>query len=144
MGGHRGTGGGVGQEQGWIVAEMKSQLANVMYPGPCPVTGGRGGVCMYVCMYVHTVVDGMACMCSIYLYYPASLTMSLAVMSAPCRRRSEQAAVWPQRAVQWRAVLPPYNNRETERQRERDRSDQRHTGEKHRHTDRGGQQGRAG
>jgi hypothetical protein len=40
-------------------------------------------------------VDGMACMCSIYLYYPASLTSSLTVMSAPCCRRSEQTAVWP-------------------------------------------------
>ena len=84
-------------------------------------------------------------MCSIYLYYPASLTLSLAVMSAPCCRRSEQIAVWPLMAALWRAVYPSYNNRETERQRERDRSDQRHTGEKHRHTDnRGGQQGRAG
>ena len=82
---------------------------------------GRG---MYVCMYVHTIVDGMACMCSICLYYPASLTLSLAVMSAPCWRRSEQRAVWPFQAAQWRAVHPIYNNRETERQRERDRSDQ--------------------
>jgi hypothetical protein len=81
-------------------------------------------------------------MCSICLYYPASLTLVLAVMSAPCCRRSEQVAVWPLKAAQWRAVHPPYNNRETERQRERDRSDQRHT-EKHRHTDRG-QQDRAG
>jgi hypothetical protein len=95
-------------------------------------------------MYVHTIVDGMACMCGIYLYYPASLTSSLAVMSAPCCRRSEQTAVWPLLPAKWRAVLLYYNNRETERQRERDRSDQRHTGEKHRHTDRGGQQGRAG
>ena len=95
-------------------------------------------------MYVHTIVDGMACMCSIYLYYPASLTLVFAAMSAPCCRRSEQRAVWPYSAAQWRAVHPHYNNRETERQRERDRSDQRHTGEKHRHTDRGGQQGRVG
>jgi hypothetical protein len=95
-------------------------------------------------MYVHTIVDGMACMCSIYLYYPASLTMSLAVVSAPCCRRSEQVSVLPLMAASWRAVLPNYNNRETERQRERDRSDQRHTGEKHRHTDRGGQQDRSG
>ena len=54
MDGHRGTGGGGGQEQGWIVAELKSQLPNVMYAGrlgPWPVTGGRGGVCMYVCAY---------------------------------------------------------------------------------------------
>ena len=124
MDGHRGTGGGGGQEQGGIVAELQSQLPNVMYAcrlGPCPVTGARGGVCMYVCMYairraadgqrgmggvgeirgegyvcmyVHTVVDGMACICSIYLYDPASLTLSLAVMSAPCCRRSEQIAVW--------------------------------------------------
>ena len=36
------------------MAELKSQLPNVMYAGrlgPCPVTGGRGGVCMYVCAY---------------------------------------------------------------------------------------------
>ena len=57
---------------------------------------GRG---MYVCMYVHTIVDGMACMCSICLYHPASLTLSLAVMSAPCCRRSEQIAVWPLQAA---------------------------------------------
>ena len=43
---------------------------------------------MYVCMYVHTIVDGIACMCSICLYYPASLTLSLAVMSAPYRPQS--------------------------------------------------------
>ena len=54
MDGHRGTGGGGGQEQGGIVAELQSQLPNVMYAGslrPSPVTGGRGGVCMYVCAY---------------------------------------------------------------------------------------------
>ncbi len=90
---------------------------------------------------MHTIV---AYMCSIYLYYPASLTSVFAVMSAPCWRRSEQRAVWPYQAAIWRAVTPSYNNRETEKQRERDRSDQRHTGEKHRHTDRGEQQGRAG
>ena len=83
-------------------------------------------------------------MCSIYLYYPASLTLVFVVMSATCCRRSEQAAVSPLRAERWRAVNPSYDNRETERQRERDRSDQRLTGEKHRHTDRGGQQGRVG
>ena len=76
---------------------------------------------MYVCMYVHTIVDGMACMCSIYLYYPASLTLFLAVMSAPCCRRSEQVAVSPLPAAQWRAVHSAYNNRETERQRDKGR-----------------------
>jgi hypothetical protein len=95
-------------------------------------------------MYVYTIVDGMACMCSICLYYPASLTLFLAVMSAPCWRRSEQIAVWPLLAAVWRAVHSNYNNRETERQRERDRSDQRHTGEKQRCTDREGQLGRVG
>jgi hypothetical protein len=128
------------------VAELQSPLPNVMYAGRLrTVSRHRGaGRGMYVCMYVHTIVDGMACMCSIYLYYSASLTLSLAVMSAPCCRRSEQTAVWPYQAALWRAVQSNYNNRETERQRERDRSDQRHTGEKHRHTDRGGQQGRVG
>ncbi len=129
------------------MAELQSHLPNVMYAGRLRTMSrhrgaGRG---MYVCMYVHTIVDGMACMCSIYLYYPASLTLFLAVMSAPFCRRSEQIAVWPLKAAQWRAVHPNYNNRETEGQRERDRSDQRHTGEKHnRHTERGGQQGRSG
>jgi hypothetical protein len=119
------------------VAELKSQLPNVMYAGRLRTMSryrgaGRG---RYVYMYVQMIVDGMACMCSTCLYYPTSLTLVLAVMSAPCCRRSEQAAVSPFRAAIWRAVDPSYNNRETERQRERDRSDQRHTGEKHRHTD---------
>ena len=79
------------------MAELKSQLPNVMYAGRLRTMSrhrgaGRG---MYVCMYVHTIVDGMACMCSIYLYDPASLTSFFAVMSAPCCRRSEQVAVWP-------------------------------------------------
>ena len=53
-------------------------------------------------------------------------------MSAPCWRRSEQRVVWPLPAAIWRAVLLYYNNRETERQRERDRSDQiRDTQERH-------------
>jgi hypothetical protein len=55
------------------------------------------------------------------LYYPASLTSSLTVVSAPFWRRSEQVAAWPLKAATWRAVSPPYNNREAERQRERDR-----------------------
>jgi hypothetical protein len=76
-------------------------------------------------MFVHTIVDGMAC---IYRYYPASLTISLAVMSAPFCRRSEQVSVSPLLAAMWRALHPHYNNRETERQRDRDRSNQRHTG----------------
>jgi hypothetical protein len=82
---------------------------------------------MYVCMYVHTIVDGMACMCSIYLYYPASLTLSFAVMSAPILRRSATVSVWPSAAALCTAVHPFYNNRETET--ERDRSGQGHTGE---------------
>jgi hypothetical protein len=86
-------------------------------------------------MYVHTIVDGMACMCSIYLYYPASLTLILAVMSTPCWRRSEQVAVWPSQAAQWRAVYPPYNNRETtERQREREIGQIRDTQERNKDT----------
>ena len=97
MDGHRGTGGGGGQEQEWIVEELKSSLPNVMYAGRLrtmfPSPGGGEG---YVCMYVHTIVDGMACMCSICLYDPASLTLPLTVMSAPCCSRSEQIAVWPQ------------------------------------------------
>ena len=69
---------------------------------------------MYVCMYVHTIVDGMACMCSIYLYDPASLTLFFAVMSAPILSRSLVVSVWPLPAAQCNAVSPPYNNRETE------------------------------
>ena len=135
MGGHRGTGGGDGQEHGgMIVAELKSPLPNVMYADRLRTMSrhrgaGRGMyVCMYVCMYVHTIVEGMACMCSIYLYYPASLTLSLSVMSAPCCcRRSEQVAVRPLPAAQWRAVHPFYNNREIERQRERETDQTRDT-----------------
>jgi hypothetical protein len=79
------------------VAELKSPLPNVMYADRLwTMSRHRGaGRGMYVCMYVHTIVDGMACMGSICLYYPASLTLFLAVMSAPCCRRSEQVAVWP-------------------------------------------------
>ena len=39
-------------------------------------------------------------------------------MSAPFSSSSEQIAVWPFRAAQWRGVHPPYNNRETEKNRE--------------------------
>ena len=42
MDGHRGTGGGGGQEQGWIAAELQSQLPNVMYAGRL-----RGGETLY-------------------------------------------------------------------------------------------------
>jgi hypothetical protein len=65
-------------------------------------------------------------MCGIYLY-PASLTLSLAVMSAPILRRSATVSVWPKKAAACNAVNPNYNNRETET--ERDRSGQGHTGE---------------
>ena len=57
MDGHRGTGGGGGQEQGGIVAELQSQLPNVMYAGRLQTMSrhrgaGRGMyVCMYVCAY---------------------------------------------------------------------------------------------
>ena len=58
MDGHRGTGGRDGQEQGGIVAELKSQLPNVMYAGRLGIMSrhrgaGRG---MYVCMYVHVCI----------------------------------------------------------------------------------------
>ena len=77
-------------------------------------------------MYVHTIQYETACMCGIYLY-PASLTLSFAVMSAPILRRSAAILVWPPRAALCNAVDPYYNNRETET--ERDRSGQGHTGE---------------
>ncbi len=57
MDGHRGTGGGGGQEQGGIVAELKSQLPNVMYAVRLRTMSRRRGarrgmyVCMYVCAY---------------------------------------------------------------------------------------------
>ena len=77
-------------------------------------------------MYVHTISYGTACMCGIYLY-PASLTLFLAVMSAPILRRSATLSVWPLPAAKYNAVFPSYNNRETET--ERDRSGQGHTGD---------------
>jgi len=77
-------------------------------------------------MYARTISYGTACMCGIYLY-PASLTPSFAVMSAPILRRSATVSVWPLRAAKCNAVFPNYNNRETET--ERDRSGQGHTGE---------------
>ena len=83
-------------------------------------------------MYVHTISYGTACMCGIYLY-PASLTSSFALMSAPILRRSATVSVWPLKAALCNAVFPKsYNNRETET--ERDRSGQGHT-DTDRHTD---------
>ena len=69
-------------------------------------------------MYVRTISYGTACMCGIYLY-PASLTLFLAAMSAPCCRRSAQVSVRPLPAARCRAVDSYYNNRETETERDR-------------------------
>ena len=61
-GGHRGTGGGVGEEQGWIMVQGKYHTDYETFVrwqiGECQVARGAGR-----CMYVH----GMACMCDIYL-----------------------------------------------------------------------------
>ena len=80
-------------------------------------------------MYVRTISYGTACMCGIYLY-PASLTLSLAAMSAPFCRRSAQVPVRPFQAAICRADHPRYNNRETETEREIGQGRD-NTGEKH-------------
>ena len=61
-GGHRGTGGGGGEEQGWIVGEGEylSKYETLCMVADRGVSGHRGAG---RCMYVH----GMACMCGIYL-----------------------------------------------------------------------------
>jgi hypothetical protein len=43
----------------------------------------------------------------------------LAVMSAPLSNSREQMSEWPLRAAMCNAVLPTYNNRETETEREK-------------------------
>jgi hypothetical protein len=78
-------------------------------------TGWHGMHVRYICMYV--------CI-------SASLTLVVAVRSAPFSNSREQVAVWPYQAAQCKAVRPSYNNRETER----DRSGQGHTGKKQGHT----------
>ncbi len=57
----------------------------------------------------------------------ASLTVVLAAMSAPFSKSREQISLWPLRAALCNAVLPSYNNRETET--ERDKAGQGHTEE---------------
>ena len=61
-GGHRGTGGGDGEEQGWIVGggRILKYARYVMYVGNKGLSGHRrAGRCMHV--------HGMACMCGMYL-----------------------------------------------------------------------------
>ncbi len=61
-GGHRGTGGGGGEEQGWIMGQGKyfTEYETLCTVADRVVSGHRGAG---RCMYVH----GMACMCDIYL-----------------------------------------------------------------------------
>ena len=62
-GGHRGTGGGVGEEQRWIVGEGEYTVWTKRYVRwqirVCQVTGGRGGVCMCTGWHAYAV----------YIYY---------------------------------------------------------------------------
>ena len=71
----------------------------------------------------------------------ASLTSSIAAMSAPFSRSREQMSLRPLSAAMCNAVLPSYNNRETET--ETDRSGQGHT-EKDGHGAETGRQGVVG
>ena len=48
----------------------------------------------------------------------ASLTRFVAVMSAPFSKSREQISLWPIRAASCNTGSPPYNNRETYRDRE--------------------------
>ena len=47
-----------------------------------------------------------------YISICGSLTLFVAVMSAPLSRRKEQVAVWPILAAMCNAVQPSYNNRQ--------------------------------
>ena len=58
-GGHRDMGGGVGEEQGWIVGQLSTKRYVRWQIWECQVTGGRGGVCM--CTGWHA--------CAVHIYY---------------------------------------------------------------------------
>jgi hypothetical protein len=92
-GGHRGTGGGGGEEQGWIVGEGEylSKYETLCMVADRGVSGHRGAG---RCMYVH----GMACMCGISTI-SASLTSFLAAISAPFSKSREQMSLWPFQAA---------------------------------------------
>jgi hypothetical protein len=51
----------------------------------------------------------------------ASLTKSIAAMSAPFSKSRKQISLWPLRAALCNAVWPYYNNRERDRERDRER-----------------------
>ncbi len=69
----------------------------------------------------------------------ASLTLVLAVRSAPRSNKRPQMAVWPFLAAKCSAVWSVYHNRETET--ERDRSGQGHTAQEKRRQETGAARG---